>query len=211
MDIFNYSILAFTTFITLINPLSLMPIFLTMTADLEPAYKKAVAKKATFTAFITLLVFAFGGQFIFNFFNITTDGLRVAGGIIFFIMGYDMLRARITRIKVKKSELKQYTGDISITPLGIPLICGPGAITSSILLMKDAHTIQLKATLVGVILVICIITLLAMYSAEKVNKILGQTGNNVLMRIMGLILMVIAVETFFAGLKPIVQGIIFPA
>jgi multiple antibiotic resistance protein len=209
MSVLAFATLAFTTFITLINPLSLMPIYLTMTSDLEPADKKAVAKKATLTAFITLLVFAFGGQFIFNFFNITTDGLRVAGGIIFFVMGYDMLRARITRIKVKKSEVKQYTGDISITPLGIPMICGPGAITSSILLMKDATTVELKATLVGVILIICIITLISMFSAERFNKILGQTGNNVLMRIMGLILMVIAVETFFAGLKPIVQGIIF--
>jgi multiple antibiotic resistance protein len=209
MSVLAFATLAFTTFITLINPLSLMPIYLTMTSDLEPVDKKAVAKKATLTAFITLLVFAFGGQFIFNFFNITTDGLRVAGGIIFFVMGYDMLRARITRIKVKKSEVKQYTGDISITPLGIPMICGPGAITSSILLMKDATTVELKATLVGVILIICIITLISMFSAERFNKILGQTGNNVLMRIMGLILMVIAVETFFAGLKPIVQGIIF--
>jgi multiple antibiotic resistance protein len=95
--------------------------------------------------------------------------------------------------------------DISITPLGIPMICGPGAITNSVLLMGDAETPLRKIILVGSMMVICLLTLVTLNSSRRIVKVIGETGSKVLMRIMGLIVMVIAIELFFAGLTPIVR------
>ncbi len=94
--------------------------------------------------------------------------------------------------------------DISITPLAIPMICGPGAITNAIVLMEDATTIERKIILFASIILVMLITYLILYSSSRIIKFLGQTGNNVMMRLMWLIVMVIAVEFFFSGLKPIV-------
>ncbi|MBE2247050.1 MAG: NAAT family transporter [Candidatus Competibacteraceae bacterium] len=207
-ELLSFGILCFTTFITIINPLSTLPVFLTMTNSLDDAQRKQVAVKAVITAFIALVLFAFTGQFIFDFFNITANGFRVAGGILFFMMGYDMLNARITRIKISKAEVKEYTTDISITPLGIPMICGPGAITNAILMMGESKTVSQKGVLIATMLIVCLIMLVTLYGGARLIKLMGQTTMKVLMRIMGLILMVIAVEFFFAGLKPIVQDIL---
>jgi multiple antibiotic resistance protein len=136
------------------------------------------------------------------------DSLRVVGGVIFFIMGMDMLQARIGRDKIKETEVKSYITDISITPLAIPMICGPGAITNAIVLMEDANSLAKTIILVVSILVIMLITYLILYSSSKLIKMLGETGINVMMRIMGLIVMVIAVEFFFSGLRPIVLSIL---
>lgn len=207
-ELLSFGILCFTTFITIINPLSTLPVFLTMTNSLDDAQRKQVAVEAVITAFIALVLFAFTGQFIFDFFNITANGFRVAGGILFFMMGYDMLNARITRIKISKAEVKEYTTDISITPLGIPMICGPGAITNAILMMGESKTVSQKGVLIATMLIVCLIMLVTLYGGARLIKLMGQTTMKVLMRIMGLILMVIAVEFFFAGLKPIVQDIL---
>jgi multiple antibiotic resistance protein len=123
-------------------------------------------------------------------------------------MGMDMLQARIGTVKIKDSEVKTYVNDISVTPLAIPMICGPGAITNSIVLMEDASTFTRKIVLFGTILLVLLITYIIFYSSSRIIKILGQTGINVMMRLMGLIVMVIAVEFFFSGLKPIILDII---
>jgi multiple antibiotic resistance protein len=123
-------------------------------------------------------------------------------------MGMDMLQARLGQVKIKDSEVKSYVSDISITPLAIPMICGPGAITNAIVLMEDANTFQKQTILIVVIFLIMFLTYLILYSSSKLITLLGQTGINVMMRIMGLIVMVIAVEFFFAGLEPLLLNII---
>lgn len=204
----TFGIFCFTTFLTIINPLSIMPVYLTMTSELSLEDKRLTALKAVITAFITMILFAFAGQAIFDFFNITTNALRVAGGIIFLLIGMDMLHARLPKIRIKKKEVKEYVTDISVTPLGIPMICGPGAITNSIILMGDAKTPQFKASLFVAMLAVCLITLVVLYFSPKIIRFIGDTGNKVMMRIMGLIVMVVAVELFFAGLKPILRDIL---
>lgn len=207
-ELLTFGILCFTTFFTIINPLGVMPIFMTMTKELDKHDRNQTAKKAILASFITLVIFAFSGQVLFNFFGISVNSFRVVGGIIFFLMGMDMLQARLGTVKVKPEEIKTYVSDISITPLAIPMITGPGAITNAIVLMEDAGTIQFKLVLLGAILVVFAITLAILLSASKIIKILGTTGNNVLMRLMGLIIMVIAIEFFLSGFKPIFQDII---
>jgi len=204
----TFGIFCFTTFLTIINPLSIMPVYLTMTSELSLEDKRLTALKAVITAFITMVMFAFAGPAIFNFFNITTDALKVAGGIIFLLIGMDMLQARLPKIRIKKKEVKEYVTDISVTPLGIPMICGPGAITNSIILMGEAKATPSKIAVIIAMAAVSLITLIVLYFSPKIMRFMGDTGNKVMMRIMGLIVMVVAVELFFSGLKPILRDIL---
>lgn len=208
-EITAFALLCFTSFLTLMNPLGTMPIFMSMTSSLSNIERRNTARKATIVAFFTLLAFAFSGQFLFKFLGISVDSFRMVGGIIFFMMGYDMLQARLVKVKMnKESARKEYVTDISITPLAIPMICGPGAITNAIVLMEDAASVKFKIVLVVMMLIVCLITFLVLWSANKISKYLGETGNKIMMRLMGLIVMVIAVEFFFSGLKPILISIL---
>jgi multiple antibiotic resistance protein len=206
-EVITFGILSFTSFFTLINPFGTMPIFMTMTADLDKSNRTKTARKAAVVSFITIIVFAFSGQILFNFFGISVNSFRVVGGVIFFLMGMDMLQARLGKVKLKESEIKTYVDDISVTPLAIPMICGPGAMTNAIVMMEDADSIEKKIALILGAFVVILCTYLILYSASKIIKMLGQTGINVMMRLMGLIVMVIAVEFFFTGLKPILIDI----
>ncbi len=184
-----------------------MPIFMTMTANLDPTARTRTALKASLVAFLTLVLFAFSGQLLFQFFGISVNSFRVVGGVIFFLMGMDMLQARLNKVKVSKQDVHSYVNDISVTPLAIPMIAGPGSMTNAIVMMDDASTGTHKAILIGAIFLVMLLTYLILYSSSKLIRILGETGNNVLMRLMGLIVMVIAVEFLFSGLKPIIRDI----
>jgi len=207
-EIVGFGILAFTSFFTLINPFGTMPIFMTMTADLDQSHRTKTAKKASIVSFITIIIFAFSGQVLFNFFGISVNSFRIVGGVIFFLMGMDMLQARLGKVKLKETEIKTYVNDISVTPLAIPMICGPGALTNAIVMMEDANSIEKKAILIFAVLIVVFLTYIILYSSSRIIKILGETGINVMMRLMGLIVMVIAVEFFFSGLRPIIIDII---
>lgn len=205
-----FALLCFTSFFSLMNPLGVMPVFITMTSNLDSLDQRRTARKAMIAAFLTLLAFAFSGQLLFNFFGISVNSFRIVGGIIFFQMGADMLQARLGKVKIPKHEIEEYVADISITPLAIPMICGPGCISNAIVLMEDASSIEQQAILIGVMSLVCLLTYIILFSSTKISAFLGETGNNVLMRLMGLILMVIAVEFFLSGAKPILADI-FPA
>ena len=207
-DLLPFALLCFTSFFTLTNPLGTMPVFLTMTNGMNDHERKAIVRRATIVSFITLMVFTFSGQFLFKFFGISSNGFRIAGGFIIFKIGFDMLQARYSNARLKEEEVKTYADDISITPLAIPMLCGPGAIANAIMLMDDASTFTLKGTLIGIIALVYFITFLILQASTRLVRILGETGNNVMMRLMGLILMVIAVECFVSGLKPILIDIL---
>lgn len=186
-----------------------MPVFLAMTSELQNHERNKTAKKATLYSFLILCGFALSGQLLFSFFGISINSFKIVGGAIFFIMGMDMLQARLSPSKIKKEEINNYVNDITITPLAIPMICGPGAITNAIVLMEDANSIFKKTILFTSILLISFLTYLILLSSSKIIKLIGQTGINVMMRLMGLIVMVIAVEFFFSGLIPIINQINF--
>ena len=206
--IIPYALLCFTSFFTLTNPLGTMPVFLTMTNGLSDNERRHIIKRATIVSILILLAFTLCGQFLFKFFGISTNGFRIAAGFIILKIGYDMLQARYSSAKLKEDEIKSYVNDISITPLSIPMLCGPGAIANGIILMSDATTWELKATLIITIIVVYFISYVILCLSTKLVRIIGETGNNVMMRLMGLILMVIAVECFVGGIKPILIDII---
>lgn len=206
--IIPYALLCFTSFFTLTNPLGTMPVFLTMTNGLSENQRQHIVKRATIVSFIILISFTLFGQFVFKFFGISTNGFRIAAGFIILKIGYDMIQARYSNAKLKDNEIKAYVNDISITPLSIPMLCGPGAIANGIILMSDAKTFELKVTLILTIAVVYILSYIILRLSTRLVKFMGETGNNVMMRLMGLILMVIAVECFVGGVKPILIEII---
>lgn len=203
-----FAFICLTSFFTLTNPLGTMPVFLAMTKGLDDSDRKRILLRATVISLIILITFTVCGQVLFSLFGISANGFRIAAGIIILKIGYDMLHARYSKVKLSDEEVKEYANDISITPLAIPMLCGPGAIANGIMLMDGANTWPLKLILFGSILLIYIITFFVLAASTRLVKIVGETGNNVMMRLMGLILMVIAVECFVAGLKPIIIDIL---
>ena len=208
INLLNIFLLAFTSLFTMIDPFGVMPVYLTMTAGLDKNVATKIAFKACLSAFIILVIFSFSGSAIFNFFHISTHGLKIVGGILFFIMGYDMLQAKIARVKETHEDIEEFATDIAITPLGIPMISGPGSITVVILMMKDLNgTVEVSA-LIFAIFSVLLITFILLLSAQKIISFIGRSGTNVMMRIMGLIIMTIAVEFFFSGLSFYVKGML---
>lgn len=205
--LFPFALLCFTSFFTLTNPLGTMPVFLTMTQGMDNEERRHIVKRATIISFLILIVFTFSGQFLFKFFGISTNGFRIAAGFIIFKIGYDMLQARYTNVKLKDEEIRTYANDISITPLSIPMLCGPGAIANGIMMMDTATSWSMKGVLVAVIAFVYLLTYFILKESTRLVDIIGETGNNVMMRLMGLILMVIAVECFVGGVRPILIDI----
>ena len=205
-QLLNFGLLVFTSYFTLINPLGIMPVYMTMTMELDDSHRKRTARKAAIVALFTIVLFALSGKMLFDFFHISVNSFRIVGGVIFFLMGKDMLQARLVAVKLNQSEVKSYVNDISVTPLAIPMICGPGAITNTIVSMNDATTAAHKIVFFAGVFLVMVLTYLILRSSSKIIKVLGETGNNVLMRLMGLIVMVIAVEFFFSGLTPILRS-----
>lgn len=208
MDQLTIILLYFTSFFTLMNPVGTMPVFLTMTADLTKRERRATAIKAVLTAAFALILFAVLGRYLFDFFGISVAGLKVVGGVLFFFIGFDMLNARLSSLKMTKKEAEKYVEDIAITPLGIPMIAGPGAITNAIVLMGDANDFTDKALVIGSILLVLVVVLLSFIGAVSITRFIGEKGNKIMMKLMGLIVMVIAVEFFFSGITPYVKAML---
>ena len=207
MSYTEFIVLALTSLLTMMNPISIMPIYSTITEELDDQTSKNIAFKATLSAFLTLILFAFAGHIIFNIFNISVNALRIVGSFLFLGMGFDMLQAKISRMKKPKKDIAEFEDDIAITPLGIPLICGPGAITVTMILVQDSPTWVYKVILVAIVATVTVIVYYSLISSKKILKLFGPSGSKVMTRIMGLILMIIAVEFFFAGVKPFIRDI----
>ena len=205
---FENILLYVTLLFTMINPLAVVPIFISLTDSFSVAESRRVAIKASLVSFITLTLFALSGKVIFDFFGISVDGLKVIGGILFFIMGYEMLRGRTVPKKVDNESNDSFGGEVAITPLAIPMITGPGSITMVIIFMQSANSIIMKGEIIFGIFIVTIITAIVLISGRKLMSILGPSGSNVMMRLMGLIVMLIAVEFFFAGITPYIYKIV---
>ncbi|MFT6603705.1 MAG: multiple antibiotic resistance protein [Bacteriovoracaceae bacterium] len=181
-----------------------MPVFVKYTSGYNLERTKKLAQKGTLAAMIAMFIFALSGQMIFKFFNISLDSLRVVGGILFFINGFDMLQAKPVRTK-DENEAIEDDEDVGVTPLGIPLLCGPGTITAVILMNQGAPSLQMKGVLYFAIISTSIVVFLMLFGSKWILNKLGEAGTKVLFRIMGLIVMVIAVEYFFTGLRNLLR------
>lgn len=204
----DYGLLAFTSLFTVMNPIGLIPVFVGMTSKLTTAQRRVTALRATVTSFVVLVLFGVGGRFIFEFFGISVNGMRVVGGVILFGVGYEMLGAKLSRTKAPSETVTEYIRDISITPLGIPLMTGPGAIATMIVLVNDAGTLPRYGAVFLAAALVDLTIFVVLLGGEWIQARIGDDGNNVLLRIMGLILMVLGVEFIIGGLTPIIREIL---
>lgn len=182
-SLLQFSLLAFTSLFTMVNPLGVIPVFTSLTTQMTSKQAVAIALKVTSTALIVLLLFTFGGNFIFDIFNIYVNGLRVVGGILFFLSGYDMLRGKLTRIKSDDEKDDEAVKNFTIAPLGVPMITGLDVITISIVMMNDAPDITHKSLLIASIFVVMGLTHLILLSSRGIIAFLGDSGDKVITRI----------------------------
>ena len=203
---FQFLILCLSTLLTLINPLGIAPIFIVMTERFSKKEKVKIAKKGIATGTITLLVFTLLGSIIFNLYGITLEAFQIMGGILFFRSGLRMLEAQVGRSRSTDTEIEEFkeSDEIAISPIGIPLIAGPGAITGVMLLSGKAPSTISLGTLLLAVLITMIIFYFILRAGDQVGKKIGVTGMRVIQRIMGLILMVIAVQFVINGVEAII-------
>ena len=208
----QFFILCLTTFFTLINPIGIAPILLVMTERFSKEEKINIAWKGSLTAFITLIIFSILGSVIFNIFGITIEAFQIMGGIIFFRSGFRMSEAKIGRSRTTPMEREesQESDDLAISPIGIPLIAGPGAITASMLLSSQTPQLYSYATLGVSIFLVLTVVYLILRNGGLLMKALGYTGMRVIQRLMGLVLMVIAVQFVINGVMSILSPLFSP-
>src|ERR1035438_193987 len=188
----RFSLLALSSIFFLVDPFAAIPSFLSMAQSVDPARRKRMARKATITCFIVLTSFALAGQLIFRMFGITLPAFEIAGGLILLLIGLDMLEAKRSPTQEASGDTEEASRkeDAGIVPLGIPMLAGPGAISSVMVLVGQVPTLwnwEMGAIL-GSITLTCLVSYWVLAGASRVRKVLGETGIRILVRIIGLLL-----------------------
>ena len=206
----SFILLSFSSLFTLLNPIGTAPIVLSLTESLNPEEYNKVIKKSICVACLILLLFAIMGKIIFTFYGITVYAFKIAGGILFLRIGINMLEAKVSRTKSTPKESEEASGndDIALTPIGIPLIAGPGAITSVMILAAQAISFDQKVIFYLNIIITLLITFIILKLGKKLTRKLGTAGLRVIERIMGLILMVVAIQFIIDGLNTVITNYI---
>lgn len=202
--IVRFSLLALSSIFFLVDPFAAIPSFLAITDRADPARRKRMARKGAITCFVVLVSFAIAGQLIFHMFGITLPAFEIAGGLILLLIGLDMLEARRSPTQETHGDTEEATAkeDAGIVPLGIPMLAGPGAISSVMVLVGQVPTLwgwQMGAIL-GAIALTAAVTYFVLAAAARVRQFLGETGIRILVRIMGLLLVALAMQYFVNGL-----------
>jgi multiple antibiotic resistance protein len=198
----QFSFVTFSSIFFLVDPFAAIPAFLAMTIDENRCDRQRLARRAAITCFLVLTAFAFAGSLIFKVFGITLPAFRIAGGLILLLIGLDMLQAHRSHTQEVPAETQEGVekDDIGVIPMGIPMLAGPGAISTVMVLMGPSVTWLHSAVVMGSIVVTAILAYWILAGAERVRKALGETGIRILMRIMGLLLIAIAVQFVLNGL-----------
>ena len=199
--IVQFTLVAISSVFFLVDPFAIIPSFLVMTARYDPATRHRMAARACWTCFIVLTAFAFAGTAIFKIFGITLPAFEIAGGLILLLIGLDMLQAeRPTQEGPPETAEGSTKEDVGITPLGIPMLAGPGAISTVMVLNGTARNWSTTIPVFAAIALTSFVSYWILRGAERVSQKMGQTGIRVLMRIMGLLLMAIAIQFMINGL-----------
>lgn len=203
MPLLQFSLVAFTSIFVLVDPIAAVPTFLAMTGDSNRIQRRHMALRAAWTCLIVLLTFSIAGPFIFTFFGITLAAFRIAGGLILGLIGLDMLKAKRSPTKETPGETEEGAEkeDVGIIPLGIPMLAGPGSISSVMVLMSQNADWPHTIVVVCAIAATAAISFLVLAAADRVSSYLGETGIRILTRMMGLLLTAIAVQFVLNGLK----------
>lgn len=198
----QFTLVTLTSILFIVDPIAVVPAYLVITQDETPAEQRRTAMRACIAMTVLLMVFAATGNIIFRAFGITLAAFRTAGGLILWYVAMDMLHGeRRTQEGHEEVHEGQTKEDVAITPLAIPMLAGPGAISTVIVLSSEARTLAELAIVYGSLVVTGIACYLVLRLGEAVLIRLGRTGIRVLTRIMGLILAAVAVQFVMSGIK----------
>lgn len=198
MSPLSFGALCFSSLFTVIDPFAAAPVFVSVTHTLSREQKRQVALRACLVALGVLIVFGASGAALFKLFGITIDAFRIGGGLVFLAVGLPMLvRGH------EQEEAAPQSSDPSIVPLGVPLIGGPGAITTIMLLMGQTQSALHTTALFVALALAILLTFLVLLLAPKVMSKLGAAGTQLVTKVMGLIVLVIGVQFIVDGIKPI--------
>ena len=203
----QYLFFCLSTLFTVVNPLGITPIFAAMTESFSNADQVKIARKGILTGSIVLIIFTLLGSFIFRFYGITVEAFQIMGGIIFFRSGLRMLDAQVGRSRTTQTERDEFKDgeELAISPIGVPLITGPGAITGVVILSGKGPSDYSVVTLLISVIVTMGLFYWILRAGNLLAKKIGIAGIRVIERMMGLILMVIAVQFIINGLETIIK------
>ena len=201
-DFAQFALVTFTSILFLVDPIAVVPTFLAITQGETVERRQATARRACLAATILLVVFAAAGNLIFRAFGITLPAFRIAGGAILWLVAMDMLRGeRPTQESAEEIDEGIRKEDVAFTPLAMPLLAGPGAISTVMVLAGQARTPARAAVVYASIVVTLLISWILLRLGDRVMMRFGQTGIRVIMRIMGLMLAAVAVQFIVTGIR----------
>jgi multiple antibiotic resistance protein len=196
-------VLAASSLFVIVDPLAVVPAFLAMTPNDTPEQRIRTAKLACFVTAGVMLVFSFAGQIIFKFMGITMPAFQIAASILLLIVALDMVRAQRSRVQETHEETKAGTEktDIAVTPLAIPMLAGPGAISTTVLLQNEAKDIPQHIALYCCILAVSFVSYLVLRVAARGTRWLNPIMMSIAIRIMGLLLAAVAIQFMLNAIK----------
>jgi len=201
-SVLEFVLLTVTSIFVLVDPFAVVPMFLAISADAPKSERKEMARRSAWTCAIVLCLFAAAGSLIFKAFGITLPAFKIAGGIILLQIGLDMLQARQSATKTTPEDEKEGAekADASIIPLGLPMLAGPGAISTVMVLVGVSHSIWQHAVIYATIVLTSFASYMVLSGADRVRRYLGATGIRIMTRLMGLLLVALAVQFVANGL-----------
>jgi multiple antibiotic resistance protein len=208
-NLLQFAVVTLTSVLFIVDPIAVIPTYLVITQEHTPEQRAHTAKRACIAATLILVAFALFGTVIFHVFGITIEAFRIAGGLILWVVAMDMLHGQRstqeTGTEVAEGRAKE---DVAVTPLAMPMLAGPGAISTIMVLAGQARSVPEKVVVHAAIVVTMAVSLLALRLGERLVMRMGQTGIRVMTRIMGLLLAAIAVQFVITGVRDALKGVL---
>ncbi|ETX30693.1 MarC family protein [Roseivivax isoporae] len=195
-----FLISAFATLFVVIDPIGITPVFIALSQGASPLQKRAIILRACAIAAALLCLFAFLGEGVLDTIGISMPAFRIAGGLLLFLTAIDMLFERRTKRREDKAEREEDAPDPSVFPMAIPLLAGPGSITTVILLMGEAQGPGGRAAVLGVMFAVLGIALVLLLLSGPIERVLGRIGITVVTRLLGMLLAALSVQFVLDGL-----------
>lgn len=203
INIFHQFAVTFMAFFAIMNPISSLPVYLSLTASDSPELSRQVARKALLIAFAIVAIFALSGQFLFTLFGISLPALRIAGGCLVFLIGFHMLQGNNSahqHSNTNNNTDSEQAMNLAISPLATPLLAGPGVIATAMSLSAH-HTVSSILTTISAFALLCLLTYYLLINGNRIVQLLGDNLMQIITKMMGLILAVIGTQMLIVGLK----------
>jgi len=202
-NLFGFFLTFLFQFFLIVDPIGGMPIVWSITRNNTPRERISMIRKAVIIACLIHLIFALFGHYLLDYFGIKVGAIKIGGGLLLFFIGLEMLYGRTTRTEIDDKEEKMAIelDDVSVTPLAIPLLAGPGSITTVLIYSGMSHTFLYYLVLILGIIIVLLLSYVFLIQLDKITRFLGELGTKVLVRFMGLMLVFLSVQYVINGIK----------